>query len=236
MKLFRKIFYSTAALVLCALLPLATACKGVNANYVDYVSEYRGDIFLAETDEFLLTAFFSTREYPYHADGVCAQKQDLAEIYLAVPDNSAGYEISFSVNGKDYGGEMSYDNVYARFSFSQSVPLPEESAIAFTVTSNGGQTTLDAKSVKGGNELTMSALIEKLTEQKKTYFDSLTESGVFYGEIYVRLVFEEKSYYFIRVTEVGGKSAYFLLDGETGNLLAEKMGNESSADGNSATP
>lgn len=212
----------TALLFLPFLLPVFTACRAA-PDYSLYVSEYRGDIFLAETEDFSLTAFFSVREYPYAADGVCAEKQELAEIYLTVPDNAETYELSFSTGGKEYGGEMSYDNVYARFSYSQSVPLPQEHTISFTVTCRGKSVTLEAKSGKSGNEPTMPELIDKLVEQKKTYFDERTKGNVFYGEIYIRLVYEEKCYYFIRVTEVNGESAYFLLDGVSGELLAEKM-------------
>lgn len=170
-----------------------------------------------------MTAFFSFREYPYAADGVCAKTQELAEIYLTVPDNAESYEISFSLDGKTYGGETSYDNVYGRFFYSQSMPAPKEREIAFTVTCRGESVTLIAKSVKNGKELTMPALIGKLSEQKKVYFDALTKGESFCGEIYIRLVYEDKVYYFIRVTETNGDSAYFLLDGATGTLLAEKM-------------
>lgn len=221
MKRFRKIPNYTAAFFSFLLLPFFSACRAA-PDYSLYVSEYRGDIFLAETEDFSLVAFFSLREYPYVADGVCAEKQELAEIYLTVPDNTATYEISFSTGGKDYGGEMSYDNVYARFSYSQSVAMPQERTISFTVTHNGESVTLEAKSGKSGNELTMPELIDKLTERKTAYFEACTKGGVFYGEIYIRLVYEEKCYYFIRVTEENGNSAYFLLDGVSGELLAEK--------------
>lgn len=204
--------------------PLAlTACKAEKIDYTKYVSEYRGDVFLAEEDGYSLVAFFSGREYPYRADGICATKQNLVEVFFTAPDDTEKYEIRFVLGEKTYGGEASYDNVYGRFFYSESALSPEENAIAFSIFKEEREIVLTAKSVKSGKELSMSGITRELEKQKTDYFKSISHGGEFYGEIYIRLVHEEKNYYFIRITETNGKSAYFFCDAETGGIVAERF-------------
>lgn len=214
-------------LSLCGAAALATLSFGLGGcsptpDYVDYVSEYRGEIYCAENEDFTLTAFFGEREYPYAADGVCAAKTPLAEIYMTAPDNTADYTVSFKIGNVTYGGDMSYDSVYARFSYSESVDIVSAPSLTFTVTCEGEQTVLEATTVRTGKEMTMPEIVGKLIEQRPALFTSLTQGGAFGGELCVRLVYNRKCYYFVGVTSADGWSDYFLLDGETGEIRAER--------------
>ncbi len=207
-----------------ALLSLGCVLGGCaqTPDYTQYVSEYRSEIYIAENEGFSLTAFFVEREYPYAADGICAQKESLAEIYMTAPDNTEEYVLSFTVNGEKYGGDMSYDSVYARFSYSESVGAVSLASLAFTISYDGTETVLEASSVKTGNELTMPGIVAKLAEQKPDLFAGLTAGSVFNGELCVRLVWNEKCYWFVGVISADGWADYFLLDAETGEIMAER--------------
>lgn len=219
----KRLFFYFGAIcaLLCLLFPLGSCDKTV--DYVEYVSEYRSEIYLAESENYSLTVFFSEREYPYAADGLCANKQDLIEIYLTTPDNTKNYDLSFTAaDGKECGGDMSYDSVYGRFFYSQSLPAMTSPSIAFKLTYDETTVTLEAKRVKTGEELTMPEIIGKTIEQKQTLFDGMTKGNSFTGEIGVRLVYNEKCYYYVGVTNAAGLTDCFLLDAYTGNILAER--------------
>ncbi len=204
-----------------SLFSLSGCSKSV--NYTDYVSEYRSEIYLAESEGYALSAFFSDREYPYAHDGVCAKKESLVEIYLTVPDNTKEYTISFtSTDGTECGGDMSYDSVHARWFYSQSLKAISENSITFTLTFEKENLTLQANSVKTGNEMTMPEVLEKLTEQKQEFFAALSDKNSFLGELCVRLVYNEKCYYFVGVTTAEKKMNCFLVDAYTGEILAER--------------
>lgn len=207
-----------------ALLSLGLALGGCaqSPDYARYVSDYRSEIYRGENEELSLTAFFGEREYPYAADGVCAEKAPFAEIYMTAPDNTKDYEVYFTVNGKEYGGDMSYDSVYARFFYSESVEAVSLPSLSFTVVCDGEETVVEAASVKAGNEMTMPAIIDRLVAQRTDLFENLTSGGTFNGELYVRLVYNEKCYWFVGVVSAEEWSDYFLLDAVTGNIMAER--------------
>lgn len=211
---------------LCLSMLFMSACNSQNVNYCDYVSEYRSEIYRAENEGYALIATFSDREYPYAPDGVCAHKESLVEIYLTAPDNTKNYKISFGLpNGEVCGGDMSFDSVYARFFYSQSLATLDSDTINFTVSDEKDSTAdvkLEAKRAKEGNELPMSEIITKLAEQKADLFAALTKGNVFSGEITVRLVYNEKCYYYVGVTDANGETNCFLTDAYTGKILAER--------------
>lgn len=210
----------------CAAAALSAAlCLGgcaAEVDYTEYVSEYRAEIYRAEGDGFALTAFFGEREYPYAADGVCAAKEPLAEIYMTAPDNTADYTLSFTVGNAVCGGDMSFDAAHARFCYSESVECVSAPSLTFTVTYDGQKTVLEAASVRTGKEMTMPEILGKLNEQRPALLSSMTQHDAFDGELCVRLVYNQKCYYFVGVISPAGKSDYFLLDGETGEIRAER--------------
>ena len=218
----KKIFIS--------LLCIFTACTALfsfggcdtTVDYSQYVSEYRSEIYIAEQNGYSLSAFFCAREYPYRSDGVCAEKQQTVEVYLTVPDNTKNYGITFTLDGKECGGDMSYDSVHTRFFFSQSAESVPNSTIDFKICFDEESVTLQAKRMREGNELSMPEIIAKLAEARAELFKSMTSGKTFTGELYVRLVYNEKCYYFVAVSTDKGMERCFLLDAQTGEILAER--------------
>ena len=218
-----RLFLSLGCAVALSFSSLSLSSCSTAVDYTEYVSEYRSEIYLAEEEGYSLTAFFSEREYPYCADGVCAKLENLVEVYLTVPDNTKNYELSFTAaDGKECGGDMSYDSVHARFFYSQSMDAISSPDLKFTVTFEENSVTLEAKNVRTGTELTMPEIIGKLAEQKPTLLESLTNGKNFMGELYVRLVYNEKCYYFIGVCTKEGLKNCFLLDACSGTVMAER--------------
>lgn len=218
----KRFFLSACAVGATIALSLSLGGCSSTPDYTAYVSEYRAEIYRAETEDFSLVAFFGEREYPYAADGVCAAKSPLMEVYLTAPDNTADYTLSFTIGNATYGGDMSYDSVHARFSYSESVPAVTADGLTFTVVCEGEETVLQAATVKTGKELTMPEIVDKLIEQRPTLFESLTKGNAFDAELCVRLVCNQKCYYFVGVSAAEGWSDYFLLDAESGQICAER--------------
>lgn len=193
-----------------------TACTE-NNDYASLISEARREIYLAETDGFSLTANFGEREYPYAADGKAETTSPYGEVCLIVPDNGAEYTLSFSINGKKYGGEMSFDSVEGRFYFSQSLPVPSEGELIFTVAKEGEEHVLHAARVKTGKELSPEDAVRLLCERRKEQWKNRK-----IGEVYVRLTHSGENYYFIAVIDVSGVADYFLLNAENGDIVTER--------------
>ncbi len=223
---FKKRYFSRTikalTLALCSLLLFAfSACKK-STDYFQYVSELRSNLFFAETDEFSLRVYAIEKEYPYVADGVKRETSTRTEVYLVAPSGEKNYQISFSIDGKQYGGEMSFDNVKAEYYYSCSLDVSNRQEISFTIAWGDNSVILNACSVLTHATLTAQNALQSLLAVEHELFETLTDKYGFAGEIYLRLIFEEKPYYYIGVIDRNGNTTAFLLNGETGKILAKR--------------
>lgn len=195
--------------------PLFSACNRKQDG--EPISEIRREIYLVQSDGLTLCANFGEREYPYAADGKAEPLTEYGEIYLTAPDNGRDYRIAFSIAGKTYGGEMSFDSVTRRYFFSQSLPTPTDAELVITLDDGETEHTLRAKRVRTGEELSPETAVERLKEQRAEQWQNQE-----IGELYVRLTHRTENYYFIAVIEKTGKIDSFLLHAVTGEIVAER--------------
>lgn len=199
------------------------ACKD-KIDYFSYVSELRSNIFYAQAEECVLTAYAVEKEYPYQADGIKRETSKRIEIHLLAPSGDKSYEISFSVNGTAYGGEMSYDNVRAEYYYSCSLDVSTLTQIDFTLVCEEETIALCAKSVLTEDTLSPQEIIKKLRETEEELFTNLTDKYGFAGEIYLRLLYEDFPYYYVGIIDRNGHATAFLINGESGKILARREG------------
>ena len=217
-KILLRLFLAFAAL-LCVLS--FVGCKK-QVRYENYVSELRSNIFLAETETLSLRVYSVSKESPYAADGVPQERFDRTEVYLVAPEGDEVCTISFMVNSKEYGGEMSFDNVRAEYYFYCTLDTAALSEIVCKITYGGVENELTATSVRTESTLSPSTVLQGLIDAEKPLFDSLTDKYGFAGEIYIRLIFEESPYYYVGIIDRSGNITAFLINGETGKILAKR--------------
>ena len=210
-----------ASLFFFVLLPFFSSCKK-ELDYFDYVSELRSNIFLAETETFSLRIYAIQKENPYASDGIPMEKSTRTEVYLVAPSGEKTYELYFTVSEKTYGGEMSFDNVKAEYYFSCSLDVSELLEIPCSIECDGTQTELCAISVKNEATLTPQNALNKLRTAESELFESMTDKYGFSGEIYLRLLYEDFPYYYVGIIDRNGKTNAFLLNAETGKILAKR--------------
>ena len=191
-------------------------------DYFDYVSELRSNILLAETNEYSLKVYAVEKEYPYLADGIKRETSTRAEIYFSAPSGDKSCRMSFSINGKTYDSEASYDNVKAEYFLSEPVDLSDAKELTFSLSYGEENFTMIAKTVKTENTLTPRQVLNKLKQKDPATFESLTKDNAFVGEIYLRLISENAPYYYIGLIEKSGNIKAYLLHSETGKILAKR--------------
>ncbi len=205
------------------IIALFSACKK-QLDYFSYVSELRSNILLAQTDEYLLTVYAVEKEYPYAADGVKRETSKRTEIRLLAPSGDKTYEIAFCVDNKNYGGEMSYDNVRAEYYFSCSVDVSNLDALDCKLIFKENTLDFHAKSVLTKDTLSPREIVEKVRLQESELFTSLTDKYGFAGEIYVRVLYEDFPYFYVGIIDKNGQISAFLVNGVTGKILAKRQG------------
>ena len=220
-KRLQKLFFSFFCCAIFFGLLLFSGCQK-KVNYFEYVSENRSNVLLAEDENFSLKVYALKREIPYLSDGIPKTTSTLTEIRLAAPSGEKTYEIFFTVKGKTYGGETSYDNVKSEYFYSCSLDVSKESEIPFEIKFEDTVVALNAKSVRTDKTLSPEKILFSLRKAENGLFRSMTDEYGFKGEIYIRLIFEESPYYYIGVIGRDKKTYAFLLNAETGKILAKR--------------
>ncbi|MBE5745451.1 MAG: hypothetical protein E7355_04885 [Clostridiales bacterium] len=209
-------------LLLTVLFPLYACQKEI--DYFAYVAESRNNVFYAENNGFILRVYAVEKEYPYCADGIKRDTSARAEIRLFAPTGDKDCNVSFHVNGEEYGGDMSYDNVKAEYFFSCTLDISNLSQIDCNVVYGEEEMQFCAQSVKTKNTLSPREILEQLRRAETELFSSLSDKYGFAGEIYIRLLYEDFPYYYVSVIDRNGNTNAFLMNGETGEILAKRQG------------
>lgn len=214
----KKFFGSLFSVIL--LLPLLTSCG--KYDYFAHVSDLRSDIFFAETDLYSLSVYCVERESPFLCDGVASPRVRTVEVILVEKERTgAEFEVYF-LSQKDLGGDMSFRSVSGDFYYSKSVLEFPEKSVSLRVVRNGEQTDLVATSVKGEGLLTPEQALSHALEAEQREISRLTYGGAFHGELHVRLLKRDKTYYYVGIVDETGEIRSLLLDSESGEVLAKR--------------
>ncbi len=205
------------------LLPLLflVGCKK-EIDYFDYVSELRSNIFLAKTEEYSLKIYAVRKETPYAADGIPQSGSSRVEVFFLPTQGNPTVTITLKVGEQTYDGEMSYDNVKCEYYYSRTADASTLPYIDCTVVYGEQTLTMRANSVLTKQTITPKAALQKLRGSNGELFSSLTDSYGFAGEIYLRLLYEDSPYYYVGVIDRTGKVTAFLMNAESGKVLAKR--------------
>lgn len=203
-------------------LPFTLSACQREVNPFDYVSEYRSNLFLYSSETVSVRAQEVDKEYPYIADGFCGTLTKRLEVFLSPAQGTDGCSLSFFYGGKAYGGEASFDSVKGEYYYSCTVERSDEHSVEMTVTLGDVAQEITLRSVLDSNTLTGKAVLEKLEEAEPNVFLALTDKNGFAGEIYLRLLYEDAPFYYVGVVDRQGNVNAYLLNAQTGKLLAKR--------------
>ena len=209
--------------LLLSLLPLLlfSGCKE-SVDYFSYVSELRNNVLLAETDGFSLKIYGVAKESPYIADGVPKETSTRTEVYLITPEGNRNCTISFTVNGEEYGGELSFDNVKTEYFLSCTLDISECTSLACKITYGDTVLNMEAVSVIKTDTLTPRAVLSIIQTENAELFETMTDKYGFTGEIYIRLIYEDAPYYYVGIIDRNGGINAFLINATSGKILATR--------------
>ena len=217
----KRLFKGLASLLAILVFATFSACQK-ELDYFQYVSELRDNIFLAETEELSLRIYSVAKEQPYAPDGVPQTTNRRIEAYLIAPEGDETCRLSFTVDGREYGGEMSFDNVKTEYYYACALDVSALSAIPCRIEYGEKVFELTANSVRTADTLTPKNVLKNLKETETELFSSLTDKYGFAGEIYLRLIYEDSPYYYVGVIDRTGKVHAFLINAVTGKILAKR--------------
>lgn len=211
----KKYFSGAIAASVVSFLTVSACAKEV--DFSEYVSEARTDIFIYSDENIEIKAYSSKKEQPYAADGFVGALNDCLELFVKFSAPQETAEISIN----NFGGEMSYRAVEGDFYLSLPALLSGGSCDA-VVTVDGKVKTYKLLNVKEEGVMTYADALLCVVEREKELFDGLVDRGVFCGEIFVRLLYDEGCYYYVGVCDRDKKLSAFLVEGVRGKIIASK--------------
>lgn len=215
----KKIFYIIACAAACAAM-FFTGCKK-SVNYLSYVSETRSEIYVYEDDALSFKIYCSVRETPYASDGIKGQLTPIIEAFYAPSSTPSKVIISFA----GFSGEMNYLATSKSFYLSFTGNALSCESVDVNINSDGKERSFKAASVLYDGVINAETALKCVTEYDGELFKSLTEGSYFNGEIYVRLLFDEGCYFYVGVCDKSGNTSAYLVDGESGRIIAERKQN-----------
>ncbi|MDE6585824.1 MAG: hypothetical protein K2K80_03995 [Clostridia bacterium] len=211
----KKFIVATLALV--ALLFTLSGCAK-QVNYLDYVSEKRCEIYIYADDDTTVTVYCCEKEQPYNADGIKGDVCPVVEIFVTLPKNPREVEVELL----GHGGDMNYRSVQGDFYLSFTAEPFTQNSVDVKLTCDGESKTYSALTVKYDGVLTCEQAVLCAVENNPQLFESMTQNGLFDGEIYVRLLHDEGCYYYVGVCNKDKHISAFLIDGERGKVITTK--------------
>ncbi len=216
LKLTGKVFPLIAILLMTFAL---SGCKK-KLDYYDYVSENRSEIYIYKDDDVSLKVYFCDREQPYVSDGYRGELCSLCEVFLELKQNPEN--VSVSLCGQS--GEMNYQAVENRYYLSFSAEAVHSDGKEVTVTYGGDSNVYCLNSVKQSSKvLTAREALKCALEFDAATFQNLTQNNLFNGEILIRLLYDDGCYYYVGVCDKDKNITAYLVDGESGKILAKKQ-------------
>ena len=200
---------------------LLTFCGGCSAkvNFADYVSENRKNFYVYKSDTLTLKIFCTERETPFLLDGIRGDVVPIVEVFATF--STVPSDVFIKVEGHE--GEMNYHSVGCYFHLSFSSQDFGKQSVDATLTFGQKTETVKAQSVLYDGVITGEQAVNYAREYDGQTFDSLVENNLFKGEILVRLLHDEKCFYYVGVCNRSGDIVAFLVDGETGTVIAKKQ-------------
>lgn len=215
----KKIFYKFAIIISCFTIAINLgACKR-EINYFDCASEIRQDVYLYADDDLQFKIYVGERETPYLTDGIKGEMNGIVEAYLTI--SNCDQEVWLEM--ESFKGQMNYQAVTKNFYLNFAGDGFESEKVKVKLTLDGKVKEFCAESVLYDGVIDCKTAVDSVAEYAKDKFAQMCASGEFLGEIYVRLLFDEKCYYYVGVCDSLGKISAYLVDGETAKIIAERQ-------------
>ncbi|MBE7089111.1 MAG: hypothetical protein E7370_06350 [Clostridiales bacterium] len=192
-------------------------CKE-NIDFNEYISEKRTDLYFYADDNLTVKLYNGLRESPYNADGIKGEITPFCEIYCYFKTNPK----TVKIKALTVEGEMNYNSIKNCYYLSLGEEIDFGKSVQISLDCDKNSVEFTAQSVIDSATLTCEEALLCAVDHNESLFKGMCKKKVFNGEIFVRLLYDEGCFYYVGVCDKSGKITAYLIDGETGKVIAEK--------------
>lgn len=223
MKKFFKAFVSIFLITLTALIfPACSSCS--SPDLYSRISELRKDLFSGKSDNFSVIVYAGTKEDPAVFDGEVNPATLLLTFKVTAKEEIGNQvTIKFKIGDKTYEKALNFSPVASALSGHIAVDTLPEKTLDVEIKWDENSEVVCTNSLLKKSTITYIQALEKASEKASDFIKNNSKKGQFKGEIVVRLLCEnDKNYFYIGFVDKSGLKEAYLIDGISGEVLAEK--------------
>ena len=202
----------------CSFLAVQSGCEE-SSWLLPYVSELKKDIYVGDSQEFNLKAYYGYKESPYASDGkIESHPYTLTFLLLDAEESQTTYFLTIPCMN-DCRLEFTKNNTGKLVS---SVEIEDFNQNSFDVKLQFSSQNIDIKmhSIVPENCLDIDSVLKKIQAEQSNLINNYVLDSKFDAEIYARVIVkDDKAYWYVAFASKDGLKA-FLVDGVSGEVLA----------------
>ena len=207
-------------LIIVSIFTTSYACQ--KDTLKTHVSQCRTDVFMGESQNYTATIFCEKRETPFVNDAYVGELKN----YLIVRIhnlNAQGVSIVIKYQNYTFESETSYDPIITSLVATIPVKKLPTSTMTLSIVSENSTETLTLSSMLKATTITPNQALSSISKEKPSFIKNLYQDGKIKAEVYIRLLVEEDlNFYYVGFATGNGQIDAFLLDGESGKIIAGK--------------
>lgn len=222
----KKFFKFKSFIVLACFIILSSTLLGCSksVDYTPYVSQLRLSVYQGSTQNFKVTAYAEKRETPFIPNGVVGELINVVIVKVEFLNGSpSDASLNLYYGEKTLTAPLTYNPVSEKCTATINVEsLPSSPSVTVEITTGETTEKLTLSSVIFNNTISYQEAINSAVNADKELSNKLF-SGEVLAEINVRIIVGDgKNYYYVGLVEKGGNTTAYLVDGETGSVLAKR--------------
>ena len=200
-------------------------CKE-NIDLSMYVSQNRKNIYKGESENYSVTVHSEERENPYVSDSFVGVLNNIVTIKIEGKNSKIdGEKVKFFIDKKEYNSSFNYNPINGKYTSEIIVDkLPNTASLNLTIyKDNSSEENIEVLSKLKGDTLSSEKILQAVSNYDNQTISQLFRTERVVCEIHIRLLNDDdKNYFYVGFIEEGGKTTAYLVDGQTGKVLATK--------------
>lgn len=199
-----------------------SSCKN-EINLEMYLSQKRTSVYSVTSEEYSLTVYGEEREDPFLSDGYVGTVKKFITVRLEDYQKSLDdASVTLNFDGISLSGKFEYSPLNGKFTTElETESLPTSNEIT-AVIKNGAEEktfTLQGCSSEGVDYKTA---LNSVSKSASSEIDKMLSNGSSL-EVRLRVILDkERTYYYVSLIDKNGKTLAYLVDGQSGEILASK--------------
>lgn len=190
-----------------------------------YLSQIRTSVYKYQGNDYTVTVFGEEKETPFISDGFVSELKKYVTVkienFTTSPDEAT---VVLTYNDVTCSGKFEYNPINGKFTaVMETAVLPTCEEINLVIKNAGNEQVIVAKNVCDSKVIDYKQALKSVSTKAGGKINKMLDEAGNSIEIRLRILVEgNRPYYYVSAVEKSGKTLAFLVDGLSGEVLAER--------------